>query len=216
MFSPQGAGGQCCANSGGGGGGWTGGAGNGCGEAGRGGTSCGQGMLPSTILSASAISNYVAPNAQSPFYVAGRAVNQGGGLVVISWDGLNTSPSISGSLTQSLSPSRTAAATASLTSSRTAGSTASMTVTPTGTENCKPQLFSRFIDNDLAGSSLSVSFTSSERGCQEQCCSSIACQGYVFDNLDLLRGRSSAPCFILANVTERIPSSGRIGGVLTS
>ena len=214
-FAPQGAVGQCCANSGGGGGGWIGGPGNSCGQRGRGGTSCGQGLFPSGLVSLPALSNYAAPNAQSPYYISGRAVNQGGGLIVITWDGINDSPSITSSLTSSPTPTCTSTSSPPVTKTRTSGSTASMTVTPTGSQFCKAELYALFIDSDLIGARLGgVAFTATERQCQELCCNRAACEGYAYDTLDLLRGSGSAACFVLTNVTERIPSNGRSCGAL--
>lgn len=133
---------------------------------------------------------------------------------MVSWDGLNLSPSLTASLSLTRTPTGTPSSTPPSTVTRTSGSTASRTVTPTGSQYCKPENYVAFYDHDLVGSRVGgVTFTASERQCQVLCCDTAACEGYAYDALDLLRGTGTAACWTLTNVTERIPSNGRVCGV---
>lgn len=223
FFAPQGgnAAGRGCV-VGGGGGGWIGGQTGdrfGCGGCGDGGTSCGPQLLNGTAISQPGNFGYqnFAPASSSPYYVPGAAISNTGGLVVISWDGPNYSQSKSSSATVSPPPTSTASATRSGTITRSSGSTASVTSTASVSPYCNPNVFSVYSRYDVAGSQLGqVAMLSTERDCQRACCDTTGCDGYSFGSLYLSMGTGLAPCSLISNASQLIPSTAFNCGVKIS
>ena len=202
-------------NCGGGGGGWIGGAAA-SGSAGGGGTSCAPGCISNTVLSLNGPSGF-APFQNSPFYVPGTGGPNEPGCVVISWDGPSPSPSSSAAATASPSLSLSISATASPSPSLSAGATASITASSTVSPYCNPSVFQTFPTNDLVGTPVGiVSFQPTPYGCQLACCSMPGCDGFSFNAEQILLGGSTAPCYLLANVTQLIPSHTYTSGIRAS
>ena len=213
--------------NGGGGGGWQGGYAGGYDSGGYGGTSCAIGCLSSTIISFDGTSSAFAPYENSPYWQPGVGVPSGPGLVVISWDGPNPSPSNSAAASASPNysapstalPTKSASksATLTVTTTQTSGVTPSATPTASVSPYCNPSVFTSFPNNDLVGSLLGTfSLQPSAYSCQLACCSTTFCDGFTFSTLLLQSGAIAAPCYLLANVTQLIPSHFATSGIRAS
>ena len=129
-------------------------------------------------------------------------------------------PPMSHSVVASPSGSPTSTLTLHATASSTATALSTTSVTPTASVSpyCNPSVFRSFVSNDLVGTLLgSVSMPSSAYGCQLTCCSTANCDGYTFMSSTLLQaGAFTAPCYLLANVTQLIPNHGMSSGIRAS
>lgn len=207
----------------GGGGGWIGGLSssyrfgmsNSGTEQSAGGTSCAPGCVSSTVVSLSGTTT-AAPFGNSPFYLPGFGGPSQPGLVVLAWQGPNPSPTGTPARTATPTISPSNPATATPTGTRTAGVSATVTASASGSPYCNTGVFRTFPDHDLVGARVGVSFVATERECQLACCTTPRCVGYVFETVQLLRGGSTAACFLDGNVTQLMPSSLMSSGVLAS
>jgi hypothetical protein len=68
---------------------------------------------------------------------------------------------------------------------------------------------------DLLGSFLSVSQQLSPASCQTVCCRLRSCQGYAFSQGSLDLGGATGACYLYANITFLVPSSGFSSGLLS-
>jgi hypothetical protein len=105
--------------------------------------------------------------------------------------------------------------------------TLSPTASPTPGFACAASLFRAVPYTDLGGTRLGVSTLGapgapawhlSEEACRIACCATAACTGYAFALHDPAHRylATPAPCFLFANVTQLIPSSGYTSGVRES
>ena len=204
-----------CYFIGGGGGGWTGGwPGGGC-YGGDGGTSCAPYMIAPTVSSVNGNLEGYPANQLSPYYIPGTGGSQQPGAVVLSWDGINPSPSRSPAGTSSASATATQTRSASTTGTRTARSSASITASATRSPYCALTEFTLLPSTDLVGTDLGgVSLHGSEQSCQQLCCDTSGCSGYSFGSLHVTLG-TQGPCVLLANLTAVVPSHTFVSGVLT-
>lgn len=141
---------------------------------------------------------------------------------------LTATPSPTPAPSFSSSPTATGAPTSSTTPTLSATPlTPSPTPTPTPFPSCPPSAFRTFPSNDLvgtpaaaaaaaAGGAAGVLLASSEAECQRACCASPNCTGYAFSAFLLQLVGPTAPCFLLANVTQLIPNHMLNAGVLAS
>ena len=201
---------------GGGGGGWIGGSIGSNNAYGKGGTSCAPGCIFETVLSLNGSHGFAAYE-NSPYHVAGSGGPNEPGLVVLSWDGPNPSPSNTASATASPTLSPSAPASSSATVTHTAGATPSLTVTASVSPYCNPSVFQSFPSSDLVGSLVgTVSMQPSAYSCQLACCSVPGCDGYTFASMQLVIGAVTGPCYLLANVTQLVPNHFATSGVRAS
>ena len=113
------------------------------------------------------------------------------------------------------------AAPRSATPSRTPSSTPTATPSATVlTPDCDASAVRRFVGFDVDGVVLTAVLVSTERECREACCALAACAGYAVEAARLLlHGGStgspaSAGCFLRANITQLVPASPVLSGVV--
>ena len=80
---------------------------------------------------------------------------------------------------------------------------------------CSNNALRPFPSFDLIGSLLMTLTLSSEAACRSACCALPSCEGYSF-SARLLPALPSAPCFLLANVTQLVPSNMMNAGLRNS
>lgn len=71
---------------------------------------------------------------------------------------------------------------------------------------CAPDAVRAFPGYDLEGAQLAALSLASEAACRDACCALRGCDGYAF-SARLLPALPAAPCFLLANVTQLVPSN---------
>ena len=103
---------------------------------------------------------------------------------------------------------------------------ASTTATPTPSQSpspyCHPSLFRLLPRMDLVGTLVGSALAPgeavtlpSEAACRQACCDAAVCHGYAFDAA-FARSLGAAACYLLANVTQLVPSNNMASGVLSS
>lgn len=78
--------------------------------------------------------------------------------------------------------------------------------TPPPPVPCGDAQLRAFPNYDLVGTRLVRLSAASEDDCRTACCAAPACAGYAF-GAELLASLPSAPCFLLSNVTQLVPSN---------
>jgi len=93
---------------------------------------------------------------------------------------------------------------------------------PSSTPYCPPSLFRPLPRTDLVGTLVGsalapgdATLVASVAACRQACCDAPVCDGFSFD-ANAARSHAESSCFLYANVTQLIPSSGYASGVLES
>ena len=91
---------------------------------------------------------------------------------------------------------------------------------PSATPYCAPALFRTLPRTDLVGTLVGTALApgaaaaaASAEACREACCNAVVCDGFAFD-ASALRWLGAGECYLYANVTQLIPSSGYASGLL--
>jgi hypothetical protein len=94
---------------------------------------------------------------------------------------------------------------------------------PSYTPYCAPSLFRPLSRTDLVGTLVGsalapgeATLVASAAACRQACCDAPVCDGYSFEAGAALMHAAAAPCYLYANVTQLVPSSGYVSGVLES
>jgi hypothetical protein len=93
---------------------------------------------------------------------------------------------------------------------------------PSSTPYCAPSLFRPLPRTDLVGTLVGsalapgeATLVASAAACRQACCDAPVCDGYSF-SVEVALYHSSAPCYLYANITQLIPISSFVSGVLES
>ena len=80
-----------------------------------------------------------------------------------------------------------------------------------------PAVFQSFPNSDLVGNAVGAFSTQpTAYDCQLACCVTAGCDGYTFGSSQLQLGGTAGLCYLLANVTQLIPTHFATSGIRAS